>query len=75
MAAVQGAGIILVPDWLVDNQTKSGQLEEVLHGWAGDADFGVFIVLPPGRMIPAKTRAFIEFLSRSLKNSWCLGAK
>ncbi|MFK0382356.1 LysR family transcriptional regulator [Agrobacterium sp. NPDC090273] len=62
-AALQDAGIILAPDWLIGMHLDSGTLEEILPGWAGPSDFGVYIVLPPGRMIPAKTRAFIDYVS------------
>ncbi|APG94596.1 transcriptional regulator, LysR family (plasmid) [Sinorhizobium americanum] len=69
-AALQGAGIILAPDWLVGPEIRAGKLAEILAGWAGPSDYGVFIVLPPGRMVPAKTRAFIEEIARAIKSNW-----
>lgn len=69
-AAIQGAGIILAPNWLAGPSLQAGKLVEILHGWAGESDHPVNIVLPPGRMVPAKTRAFISEMSKSIRSTW-----
>ena len=39
---------------------KAGKLERVLPEWQ-PASGGIYAVLPPGRHVPAKVRAFIDF--------------
>lgn len=66
-AAVDGAGIVLAPDWLVGTSLHEGKLVELLSGWTVKGDGGVYTVLPPGRLIPKKSRAFIDYLTTELK--------
>jgi DNA-binding transcriptional LysR family regulator len=60
IACTQGSGIMLAPDWLVGQELLDGRLVRVLPEWLLDLDGAVQIVLPPGRFVPAKTRAFID---------------
>jgi len=58
-------GIALLADWTIKDDLKSGALVELLEGWqiCGDcAETGIWLMYPSSRFIPAKTRAFIEFL-------------
>ncbi len=66
-AAVDGAGIILAPDWLLGASLHDGSLVELLRGWTVKGDGGVYAVLPPGRLIPKKSRAFVDYLTAELK--------
>jgi DNA-binding transcriptional LysR family regulator len=66
-AAVDGAGIVLAPDWLVGTSLHEGKLIEILSGWTVKGDGGVYTVLPPGRLIPKKSRAFVDYLTMALK--------
>lgn len=66
-AALAGLGVILTSDWLAASWLKSGKLVEVLPGWTAGGTGGVYVVMPPGKLIPAKTRAFVEFISAELK--------
>jgi DNA-binding transcriptional LysR family regulator len=66
-AAIDGAGIILAPDWLVGSALHQGTLVEILRGWTVKGDGGVYTVLPPGRLIPKKSRAFIDYLAAEMK--------
>lgn len=66
-AAIDGAGIILAPDWLTGAALDDGTLVEVLPGWTVKGDGGVYTVLPPGRLIPKKSRAFVDYLAAELK--------
>jgi DNA-binding transcriptional LysR family regulator len=70
MAAMEGAGIVLTPDWLAGPAMRAGKLVEVLPGWAGKGDGGVCAILPPGRLIPAKTRLFVDEIAKSIKAGW-----
>lgn len=70
MAAVEGAGIIFTPDWLAGPEIRAGKLAEVLPGWGGIAGGGVYAVLPPGHLIPTKTRLFVDEIAKSIKAGW-----
>lgn len=69
-AAIGGAGIAFIASWLAGPALKAGQLVEVLPGWSGPEGGGVHAVLPPGRMVPAKTRLFVEEVARAIRLSW-----
>lgn len=56
--ALLGAGIALLPE--LHGDTKQ-QLEPVLAGWAAGAST-LFVVYPSARALPAKVRAFRDFL-------------
>ena len=66
-AAKDGVGIILAPDWLAGPALHDGTLVEILRGWTVKGDGGIYTVLPPGRLIPKKSRAFIDYLAAELK--------
>ncbi|MDX1433590.1 MAG: LysR family transcriptional regulator [Gammaproteobacteria bacterium] len=64
-AARRGLGLLLVPTWLVNEDLRAGRLRAVLRGYAvlpTTARHGVYAVYPSRRYVPAKVRAFIEFL-------------
>ena len=69
-AAIAGTGITFTADWLVGPAIREGQLVEVLKGWGGQGDGGVFSVLPPGRLVPTKTRIFVDEIAKSIKSGW-----
>ncbi|MBC7801423.1 MAG: LysR family transcriptional regulator [Gemmatimonadaceae bacterium] len=62
-AAVGGAGIMLAADWLIGRELADGRLVEVLPGWSEGDSGGVHAVLPPGRLVPAKTRVFVDWVA------------
>jgi DNA-binding transcriptional LysR family regulator len=64
IACLGGAGIIAVAEFLIVGELAEGRLVRVLPGWRFDIEAAVQIVLPPGRLVPAKTRAFIERLTQ-----------
>jgi len=70
MAAIAGAGITFTPDWLAGPEIRAGRLVEVLPGWSGKAGGGVYAILPPGHLIPTKTRLFVDEVSKSVKAGW-----
>ncbi len=74
-AAISGTGILLSSDWLVSDALRSGDLVEVLPGWTIKEDGGIYAVMPPGRLIPAKTRVFVDHIAFGLAETanWCTG--
>lgn len=66
-AAVAGLGIVLTPDWLANASVKAGQLVEVLSGWSAGAEGGIYIMTPHRKLVPAKAKAFSEFISNELR--------
>lgn len=74
IAAIAGAGITLAADWLAGPALREGKLVEVLPGWVGKGDGGVYAILPPGRLVPTKTRTFVDEIGRSIKAGWARGS-
>jgi len=70
MATLEGAGIALLPDWLAGPALRERELAQVLPGWFGKGDGGVYAILPPGRLVPTKTRVFVDAVSESIKSGW-----
>ncbi|HCE6854164.1 LysR family transcriptional regulator [Pseudomonas aeruginosa] len=60
--AVAGVGIAMVSDWLAGPELKSGQLVPVLLDHPVATSEGIYIVHPSAKLVPAKTRAFIDWL-------------
>lgn len=60
LAALHGGGIILASHWSVGKDVAAGRLIRVLPEWRFDHDGTAQIVLPPGRLVPAKTRLFVD---------------
>ncbi|HEY8380566.1 MAG TPA: LysR family transcriptional regulator [Microvirga sp.] len=60
LAALDGGGIMLASEWSCGRHLAEGRLVRVLPDWRLDHEGNAQIVLPPGRLVPAKTRLFIE---------------
>jgi DNA-binding transcriptional LysR family regulator len=63
-----GAGLSAVDEYNVRADLKAGDLVHVLPGWALPRG-GIHAVYPPGRNVPAKVRAFIDFYRDYLDRS------
>jgi DNA-binding transcriptional LysR family regulator len=63
--ALAGLGIALKSTWDVHRQLDDGSLVALLPGYAFHTDVAIYAVYPHRRFLPAKTRAFIEFLAES----------
>jgi DNA-binding transcriptional LysR family regulator len=61
-----GAGLSALETLTVQDSLDAGRLVKVLPKWTLP-DGGVYAVLPPGRHVPAKVRAFIDFYREYLK--------
>lgn len=60
--ALAGHGIVLRSEWDVAAYLRDGQLCRILAPWIGDiAD--IHAIYPQRHYVPAKTRAFLDFLS------------
>lgn len=67
-ATINGAGLSVLPDYVVSSDIKSGRLCEVLPDWnlpSGD----VYVVYPTTTYRPVKVRAFIDILTKRLENN------
>jgi len=71
--ALAGQGIALMPRFLVHEDLAEGRLVAVLAD-ALDADLDVMAVLPPGRHVSAKARAFVDFIAERLRSEPWWGA-
>jgi DNA-binding transcriptional LysR family regulator len=60
-----GAGITAVPDFFAKPFVQRGELRRVLHEWQLPAHTA-WVVFPGRRLMPAKTRAFIDMLLAAL---------
>ena len=60
-----GAGIAAVPDYFAAPSVRRGELRRVLAGWCMPSHTA-WAVFPGRRLMPAKTRAFIDMLEAAL---------
>lgn len=60
-AAVRGVGIALEPDFIVGAHLKGGNLVPVLEAFEAPIS-PIYAVYPSRRFLPAKIRAFVDFL-------------
>lgn len=69
-AAIDGLGIALIPAWLTTTEVSLGNLVPVLPQWQSIEEGSLHALMPPGRLVPAKTRAFLEFIVDSIASDW-----
>lgn len=67
-AALDGAGISAQPVDLVAPYLSTGRLVRVLAPWI-TGRFTLYAALPSRKFMPARTRAFLEFMSKSTRAS------
>lgn len=65
-AAIKQCGVALIPFWMVVPHLKDGSLTEILLGWHSIREIGFHAVMPPGTLVPAKTRLFVDEVTRWL---------
>lgn len=69
LAARQGLGFALLPDWLVSKSVEAGELQVWLPHWSilgAEQAFAVWFVYPPKRIVSSKVRCFIDFVVEQL---------
>jgi DNA-binding transcriptional LysR family regulator len=67
-AAVSGLGVALLPMPFAVDPIRTGALLRLLPGWYSDAG-PVSVYYPSRRLVPAKTRAFTEFLVERFRSA------
>lgn len=70
ISALEGAGIAIMADWLATPVIREGKLVQVLPEWRGAIEGGIYSVMPPGKLIPAKTRLFVDEITESIRKGW-----
>lgn len=60
--ALEGVGATILPDWLVISYVQQGRLEVALPGQV-DATLPLYALYQDRSFLPAKTRAFIDFMA------------
>ena len=65
-AALAGLGIALLPAFVVAEDVKAGRLQRLLDGFEPKPDW-LCAHYPEGRVIPAKSRLFTDFLNERLR--------
>ena len=65
-AAIQGLGITLLPDFIIDEAIAEGRLVRILEDWER-APLTLSVLYPSRRHVPAKTRLLIEYLITNLQ--------
>ncbi len=66
--AINGMGLVLLPNWLVDDEIQTGRLIHVLPEYevaANDFDSAVWLVYPSRAYVPLKVRHFIDYLKQA----------
>ncbi|SFL10894.1 LysR family transcriptional regulator [Lysobacter sp. cf310] len=73
-AVLSGAGIARIPEFAIADEIRDGRMQRVLPHWE-IAGLDVHALMPERRYVPAKVRAFVEFLeTRWKQNPGWLGA-
>jgi DNA-binding transcriptional LysR family regulator len=65
-AAIQGTGIIRVPDFLAADAVSDGRLQRVLSAYSAESP-GIYVVYPYTRHVSARLRAFIDYLANAFR--------
>lgn len=63
-----GLGIMVATDWLVGPSLLSGELVQVLPQWRLVDEGAIYVVTPSGSAGTSKTRAFSDWVARSLEH-------
>ncbi|MES2871218.1 MAG: LysR substrate-binding domain-containing protein [Pseudomonadota bacterium] len=72
LALQQGLGVALLPDWLVAEKLKRGEVVQWLPDWhvqATPVAASLWLVYPPKRTVSSKVRCFIDFMVEHLGSS------
>jgi DNA-binding transcriptional LysR family regulator len=62
--ALAGLGVALKSTWDVYRQLQDGSLVALFPGYRFHSDVAIYAVYPHRRLLPAKTRVFIDFLAQ-----------
>lgn len=65
-AALEGAGIVQLPAFIIGHDLREGRLVPILQGWQG-RPVPLHAVYPDNRLIAARVKAFVGFLAGKAK--------
>lgn len=65
MAAAEGLGVVLLPDFLVEEQLRTHRLERLLEGFE-PPPFELFALYPSRQFVPRKIQLFLDYLTAAL---------
>lgn len=68
-AAIAGVGIALKSRWDIEQQLSEGTLVPLLEPYTVDPVWSLWAVRPPAQNIPARVRAFIDFMKDKMSNT------
>lgn len=75
-AALAGLGLAGLPSFMAAAALRDGRLQRVLPQWHGEV-LTIYAAMPTRRQVPARTRAFVDFLVASFggreADPWCAG--
>ena len=63
--AADGAGVALLPEFIVAEHLKTGRLVPVLPGWSSP-QFWLMLYYPPYQKLPPRIAAFSDFFEREI---------
>lgn len=67
-AAFAGLGIVALPSFMVDDALREGALERILPDWR-IVTLTIYAAMPSRKYVPARTRAFMDFLVQAFGTS------
>ncbi|MEO0377470.1 MAG: LysR family transcriptional regulator [Cyanobacteria bacterium P01_A01_bin.17] len=74
---LEGAGLILMPTWLIGEDIREGRLQTVLDDFQfyphTDIDTGVYALYLPNRRHSLKVKTFVDYLTQRLSHSSAAG--
>jgi DNA-binding transcriptional LysR family regulator len=68
-AAINGAGVALLPTYCVGDDLRSGKLRRLLTQYAMDPG-AVYIVYPSARLVSSKVRLFVDFIAKRFRKGF-----
>lgn len=73
-AVLSGLGIVVAPTWLFADELHDGRLSCLLEAWPIQA-LPVHLIYPAKGFLPARTRAFIDFVVDAFSRDPCLNGE
>lgn len=73
-AALEGAGVVQLPAFIIGHDLREGRLVPILTGWQG-RPVPLHAVYPDNRLIAARVKAFVAFLAAKAKGEVDLQAE
>ena len=68
LPAQVGLGVAILPDFVFKERQQDGTLVPILTDYLSN-DRGIYAIYPHRRYLPAKVRAFVDFLTQWFKTN------